>query len=239
MDLNMPQLSNKYYYGSDPILVAVDSIVFGFDSEEEKLKILLFKRLVDPFSGQWSLIGSFVKPTESADASAIRILHNLTGLSNVFLQQFKCYTGTERDPGSRVISIGYFSLIQIKDHNNELISLHGTKWFDIDSIPDLVLDHNQMVRDALDQLRTIARRKPIGFELLPKNFTLPQLIKLYQEIYQKPVDDRNFRKKIHSLGLLTKLDKKDKTTSKKGAFLYKFDKTKYYELLDKGFNFEL
>ena len=239
MDSKTFQLSNKYYYGSDPILVAVDSIIFGFDSFEEKLKILLFKRLVEPFSGQWSLIGSFVRPHESADASAYRVLKELTGLSNVFLEQFKAYTDTERDPGARVMSIAYFSLIQLEDHNHELVNLHGTKWFDIDSIPDLVLDHNQMVKDALTQLRTIARRKPIGFELLPNHFTIPQLIKLYQEIYQKPLDDRNFRKKIHSLGLLKKLDKKDKSTSKKGAFLYKFDQAKYMELLDKGFNFEL
>ncbi len=233
------QLSNKYYYGSDPILVAVDSIIFGFDYHEEKLKILLFKRLVEPFSGQWSLIGSFVKPHESADASAYRILKELTGLSNVFLEQLKCYTETDRDPGARVMSIAYFSLIQIEDHNDELINLHGTRWFDIDSIPDLVLDHNKMVREALEHLRTMVRRKPVGFELLPNHFTLPQLIKLYQEIYQKPLDDRNFRKKIHSLGLLKKLDKKDKSTSKKGAFLYKFDQKKYMELLEKGFNFEL
>jgi len=239
MDSKVYQLSNKYYYGDDPLLVAVDNIIFGFDSEQEKLKILLFKRLVEPFSGQWSLIGSFIRPNESADASAHRILKELTGLSNVFLEQLKCYTETKRDPGARVVSIVYFSLIPLEDHDKELINLYGAKWFDIDSIPELVLDHNQMVKDALVNLRTIARRKPIGFELLPKQFTLPQLIKLYNEIYQQTLDDRNFRKKIHSLGLLKKLDKKDKSTSKKGAYLYRFDHDKYMELQDKGFNFEI
>jgi len=239
MNSKVVELSNKFYYGTDPILIAVDSIIFGFDSEEEKLKILLFKRMVEPFSGQWSLIGSFVRPDECADTSAHRILKEMTGISKVFLEQLKCYTQTNRDPGARVIAIAYYSLIRLDDHDKDLVKSFGASWFDIDAIPELVLDHNQMVKDALVQLRTLSRRKPIGFELLPKHFTLPKLIKLYQEIYQQPLDDRNFRKKILGFGLLNKLDKKDKTTSKKGAFLYKFDREKYMELLDKGFNFEI
>ncbi len=239
MDSKVVKLTDKFYYGSDPILTAVDNIIFGFDAKEEKLKILLFKRLVEPFSGQWSLIGSFIRPDENADTSAHRILKELTGISKVFLEQLKCYTNIDRDPGARVISIAYYSLIRLDDHDKDLVKSYDAEWFDIDDIPDLVLDHNEMVNDALVQLRILSRRKPIGFELLPKQFTLPKLIKLYQEIYQHPLDDRNFRKKILGFGLLNKLDKKDKSTSKKGAFLYKFDREKYMELLDKGINFEL
>ncbi len=233
------KISDKFYGETEPILIAVDNIIFGFHPKEEKLKVLLFKRLVEPFSGLWSLIGSFVRPDENARTSANRILNELTGISNVFLEQLKCYTDVDRDPGDRVISIAYYSLIRLDEHDKELVESFGAKWFNINEVPDLVLDHNQMVKDALNQLQITSRRRPIGFELLPKHFTLPKLIKLYQEIYQHPLDDRNFRKKILSFGLLNKLDKKDKTTSKKGAFLYKFDREKYKELLEKGINFEL
>ncbi|MCG8323277.1 MAG: NUDIX hydrolase [Cytophagales bacterium] len=229
-------LTNIYYYGSEKILVAVDCIIFGFDINEEKLKILLFKRLVEPFAGQWSLVGSFVHKDEDLSVAAHRILKELAGLKNVFLEQLTCYGKVNRDPGSRVISIAYYSLIQI---NRKLKNLHEAQWFDVKDMPPLVLDHNEMVRDAQEQLQQNAIRKPVGFNLLPEYFTLPQLLKLYQEIYQKPLDDRNFRKKILSMDLLVKSGKKDKSSSKKGAFLYKFDKGRYNNLIKKGFLFEL
>ena len=186
-------LTNIYYYGSDKILVAVDCIIFGFDIIEEKLKILLFKRLVEPFAGQWSLVGSFVRKDEDISVAASRILFELTGLGEVFMEQLKSYGKPDRDPGSRVISITYYSLIQI---NDKLNNLHDAKWFDIKDMPELVLDHDKMVQDAQEQLKQNAIRRPIGFNLLPEYFTLPQLLKVYKEIYQKPLDDRNFRKKF-------------------------------------------
>lgn len=229
-------LTNIYYYGSEKILVAVDCIIFGFDINEEKLKILLFKRLVEPFAGQWSLVGSFVRENEDISFAASRILRELAGLENVFMEQFRCYGKAGRDPGSRVISIAYYSLIRIV---RKLQNLHDARWFDVTDMPELVLDHNQMVRHAQQQLQQKATRQPVGFNLLPEYFTLPQLLKLYQEIYQKPLDDRNFRKKIISMDLLIKSGKKDKSGSKKGAFLYKFDKRRYKNLVKKGFLFEL
>lgn len=229
-------LTNIYYYGSEKILVAVDCIIFGFDINEEKLKILLFKRLVEPFAGQWSLVGSFVRKDEDISVAASRILYELTGLDQVFMEQLKCYGKADRDPGSRVISIAYYSLIQI---NSKLNNLHDAEWFEVKDMPSLVLDHKEMVQDAMQQLKQNAIRRPIGFNLLPEYFTLPQLLKLYQEIYQKPLDDRNFRKKILSMDLLVKSGKKDKSGSKKGAFLYRFDKEKYENLVKSGFLFEL
>lgn len=229
-------LTNKYYYGSEKMLVAIDCIIFGFDINQQKLKILLFKRLVEPFADQWSLVGSFVRADEDLDIAASRILLELTGLSEVYMDQLKCYGKADRDPGSRVISVSYYSLIQINDQIN---NLHDAQWFDITDMPALVLDHEEMIGDALYQLKQNAIRHPIGFNLLPELFTLPQLLKLYQEIYQKPLDDRNFRKKIFSMDLLIKSEKKDKSSSKKGAFLYKFDKEKYEKLVNTGFLFEL
>lgn len=233
----MTDESTSTYIVAQPILVAVDNVIFGFDSEEEKLKVLLFKRKVEPFAGQWSLIGSFVQPDESAVVAASRILTEFTGLESVFLEQLHCYSGVNRDPGDRVISIAYYSLIQLQKYRKELVAKHEAAWFELDQIPDLVIDHQQIVYDALIKLQDNARRRPVGFNLLPPKFTLPQLFKLYQEIYQTDIDDRNFRKKILATGLLEKLDTKDKTTSKKGAFHYQFNKSKYHQLETDGYDF--
>jgi len=226
--------STSSYIAGHPILVAVDNVIFGFDAEEEKLKVLLFRRKIEPFAGQWSLVGSFVRPNESAVVAASRILTEFTGLDSLYLEQLHCYTNVDRDPADRVISIAYYSLIQLQKYRKELVEKHHAGWFEINDIPDLVIDHNQMVSDALIRLQNNSRRKPVGFNLLPPKFTLPQLFKLYQEIYQQQIDDRNFRKKILATGLLDKLETKDKTTSKKGAFHYRFNKTKYKELETDG-----
>lgn len=234
--MNEHGLTNKYYYGTDRLLVAVDCIIFGFDVREQQLKLLLFERKVEPFKGTWSLIGSFVKKEEDLDEAAKRVLYELTGMDKVFLEQHKTYGKKDRDPGDRVISVSYWSLIKIEDPDYNLIEDHHARWFPVNDLPELVIDHNTMVEDALNLIRRNARYRPIGFELLPEKFTLPQLLRLYQEIYQKPIDDRNFRKKILATGLLKKLNTKDKSTSKKGAFHYTFDQEKYKELLEKGFD---
>ena len=227
----------KSYQEQHKILVATDCIVFGFD--EGVLKLLVFKRRIEPFQGEWSLIGSFVNEEESVTDSARRVLFQFTGLENVFLKELKVYGDVERDPGARCISIAQYALIRINDYDKGQVASHGAKWFAIDELPNLVLDHNRMIKDALERLRQKATRKPIGFELLPDKFTIPQLQILYEAIYQKKLDDRNFRKKLLSFDLLIKLAEKDKTTSKKGAFLYRFDFDKYKKLEESGFNFVL
>ncbi|WP_020530544.1 NUDIX hydrolase [Flexithrix dorotheae] len=228
-----------YYQDSESIHVAVDCIIWGFDIKKEKLKLLLIKRLVEPLAGEWSLVGSFVKINEDLDYAANRVLKELTGLENIFMEQLQSYGKKDRDPGARVISIVYWSLIQIDQQDEDLVNAHGANWFDFTDVPNLILDHKEMVEMALLKLQQNARYRPIGFELLPKKFTLPQLLKLYQEIYQKPLDDRNFRKKLISMNLLKKLDEKDKSSSKKGAYYYEFDSQKYNELVKTGFNFSL
>jgi hypothetical protein len=145
----------------------------------------------------------------------------------------------ERDPGARCISIAQYALIRVNDYDREQVELHGAKWFALDDIPELVLDHNVMITDALERLRQKTTHKPIGFELLPEKFTIPKLQSLYEAIHRTQLDDRNFRKKLLSFNLLIKLNEKDKSTSKKGAFLYKFDFEKYKKLEESGFNFVL
>ena len=227
----------KYYRNEDRQLIAVDCIIFGFDAG--KLKLLLLKRNFEPEKGKWSLAGGFLKKEESLDESAERVLHELTGLHQVYLEQLTSYGLIDRDPGERVISIAYYALLNIQDYDLDLKRENEVCWCPLSEIPELIFDHKDMVGKALRRLKRKARIQPIGFELLPEKFTLPQLQLLYEAIYQKELDKRNFRKKILSMDLLDKLQEKDKSNSKKGAFLYCFNHAKYKQLVADGIYFNL
>lgn len=218
-------------------LIAIDCIIFGFDNEE--LKLLCIKRIFEPAINQWSLIGSFIKKNESLDDAAKRILYKLTGLKDVYLKQLHAHGDLNRDPGARVISISYFALINIQEHNHQLVEEYGAEWISVSELPELVFDHSTMVNMALKRLRKDARTKPLGFELLPEKFTLPRLHKLYEAIYQKKIDNRNFRKSILSFGVLEKLEEKEKGSSKKGAHLYRFNVEKYNQYIEEGSSFSV
>ena len=233
----MSQFPPDLYQVKEKMYVATDCIIFGFDAG--RLKLLLFKRALEPLVGEWSLIGSFVRLNEDLDTAAKRILRDITGLENVYLEQLKSYGKKDRDPGYRCISVAQFALIRIDDHDEKLAEEHGAHWFDIENLPGLILDHDIMVQDALDRIKQKARFQPIGFKLLPEKFTIPQLQLLYEAIYQKELDSRNFRKKLSVLNVLEKLDEKDKSGSKRGAFLYRFNHENYQKLLKSGYNFDL
>jgi 8-oxo-dGTP diphosphatase len=226
-----------FYKGHDKHLVALDCIIFGFD--EGELKLLLLKRKFEPAMGEWSLMGGFLKSNESLDDGARRILYQLTGLTDIYMEQLHVFGELDRDPGERTISIAYYALIKVDDNDRKLAEAHGAQWITLKNVPDLVFDHNKMVDKALKTLKSRTVRKPIGFELLPEKFTLPQLQALYEAINQEQLDKRNFRKRILEMGLLEKMDEKEKETSKKGAFYYKFDKEKYLTFAEMGFLFHL
>ena len=223
------------YARHDRILVAVDCIIFGFDGK--KLRGLFIKRGFPPEEGNWSLMGGFVQNNESVDKAASRVLKQLTGLTNIYMEQLQCFGDVNRDAAGRVISIAYYSLINIEDYNEQLQSGHEAHWFDLDEMPELIFDHPLMVAKAKEQLQEKVATHPIGFELLPEKFTLPQLQNLYEAIYNGPLDKRNFMRKILSLGILNKLDEKEKTSSRKGAFYYIFDQEKYKRLAHDGMKF--
>ncbi|WP_299217939.1 NUDIX domain-containing protein [uncultured Aquimarina sp.] len=225
------------YQEKDKFYVAVDCIIFGF--EDGKLKLLVFNRKINPFKDSLSLIGSFVKIGESVSEASKRVLKESTGIQNVYMKELKTYSSVDRDPGFRCVSIAQYALIRINEYIKNTVKENQAAWFDIDTIPNLILDHNLMVSDALQRIEEIARYKPIGFELLPEKFTIPQLQALYEAIYRKPLDPRNFRKKILSFDVIIKLEEKDKSGSKKGAYLYKFDRIKYQRLQESGYNFEI
>jgi 8-oxo-dGTP diphosphatase len=223
------------YKNHDTHLLAVDCIIFGFDGKE--LKALLIKRALEPEIGKWSLMGGFVQANESVDAAASRVLNQLTGLNNIYMEQLHCFGQVDRDAAARVISMAYFALIKIDDYNETLMEEHNAKWFSMNKIPALVFDHKQMIKLSRERLQEKASSHPIGFELLPNKFTLQQLQALYEAVYDTVFDKRNFTKKILALNLLHKLEEKEKESSRKGAFLFVFDKKKYQQLNKEGLKF--
>ena len=214
------------YYNINPrFYVSVDCIIFGFD--KGSLKLLLLKRNVEPAKGSWSLMGGFVQDGESVDDAAKRVLAELTGLENVYMEQVGTFGEVDRDPGERVISVAYYALININEYDRNLVQQHNAHWAEINEIPPLVFDHPQMVKQARIMLQKKASSEPIGFNLLPSLFTLFQLQSLYEAIYGEPLDKRNFRKRVADLNYIEKTDKIDKTGSKRGAALYKFNENAY------------
>ncbi len=207
------------------MLVAVDCIVFGYDGEH--LKILLVKRAIEPQKDQWSLMGGFIGKNENLQEAASRILHTLTGLKNVYLEQLETYGDPERDPLERTVSVAYFALIDINKYKTQISDLYHAEWFELRKAPSLIFDHNVMVHKAKNRLRYQAAFHPILFELLPPKFTIPQLQNLYEQVYGISMDNRNFIRKVNATGLLIKLDEKDRAGSKRGAYYYTLDVTKY------------
>lgn len=224
----------SYYEHELDVKVAVDCIIFGFD--EEGLKLLLMKRGLEPCKGGWSLMGGFLRKDENLDQAAERVLKECTGLEKVYMEQLMTFSEVDRDPGARVVSAAYFALMDIRNYDKEAVSSYNAVWLRLEEVPELIFDHNVMVEKALGRLRRRATNCPVGFNLLPQEFTLPSLQQLYEAIFGCQIDKRNFRKKIHSMNILVNTGKKDYSTSKKGAYLFSFDEEKYNAMLEKGYN---
>lgn len=224
---NYPQASR--------ILVAIDCIIFGFDGKD--IKLLLVKRNLEPEKGKWSLMGGFLNKDEDLSDGAARILYNLTGLKDIYVEQLETFGKVDRDPGERTVSVVFFALIQIEDHDAEAVRNHNASWITLENRPELIFDHEQMVCKAIEHLKYKAALHPIGFELLPERFTIPQLQKLYEAIYNMPIDRRNFSRKLLSTGLLIDTGHKNSNSATKKAALYKLDTVKYKEKFHSFWNF--
>ena len=216
-----------FYNEHSKVWLSVDCIIFGFD--EKKLKILVGRRQMDPGRGQWSLYGGFVDATESVDEAASRTLFELTGLRNIYMSQIGAFGKVDRDPGERVVSIAYYALINASDYDEKLRKSHGAEWIDIEEIPELYSDHNEMVTKARKLIQDKMSNEPVGFNLLPSLFTLTQLQTLYEAVYGVELDKRNFRKRVKDMDFIQKTDLIDKKSSKRGAYLYRFNKRAYTE----------
>ena len=214
------------YYSENPrFYVAVDCIIFGLVKKE--LCLLLTKRRFEPEKGKWTVMGGFVREGESVDDAAKRVLLNLTGLHDIYMKQVRAYGEVDRDPGERVISVAYYALLGASEFDHTVLALHNAEWVPLSSLPQLGFDHPLMVTEALHHIRSRFSTEPIGFNLLPALFTLTQLQNLYEIILGCPLDKRNFRKRVAEIPSIVKTDLIDKTGSRRGAALYRFDPQLY------------
>lgn len=231
-----------YIYDYPRPAVTVDCVIFGYDHhlQETDLKILLIRRKIEPFKEKWALPGGFVHETETLEEAAKRELREETGLSNVYLEQLYTFGEIERDPRGRVISVAYFALVSLEYYEIHASTDADTaEWFSFRKLPALAFDHKHIVKVAIERLRNKVRYQPIGFELLPEEFTLSELQGLYETILEMTLDKRNFRKKIESFGLLTSTGKLQRGKAHRAARLYSFDHKRYKQLERLGFHFEL
>ncbi len=217
--------------------ITIDCVIFGFD--KGSLEVLLIQHAEGIRKGEWGLPGGWIHENESIDNAAHRLLADLTGLDNIYLEQLQAFGDPDRFPLGRVITIGYYALVKREDYNVRAgFTASDAKWYKIADVPNLIYDHNQILEYSLTNLRTRVKQAPIGFNLLPEKFTLFELMQLYEEILGVEMDKSNFRRKILRMKLLAPLDEKQKDVSHRAAQLYEFDPKIYEKLTKKGFNFE-
>jgi len=217
---------------------SIDCVIFGFD--EGELKILLIERNIEPFKDWWALPGYLVKENESLDLAAERILYELTGLRDIFMEQFYTFGDVDRHPQGRVITVAYYAMIRLNGPKElkPVTSVARTAvWYPVKDLPKLAFDHSKIFEKGFQKIRNKIGYQPIAFELLPEKFTLTQLQHLYEVILNTTLDKRNFRKKMLNYGILKELDEKQKGVSYRAAKLYKFDKRKYAKLFLKEMSF--
>ena len=246
----------NYTYKYQKPSVTVDCVVFGLD-DAQKLKVLLIQRGIAPYKDSWALPGGFVRLDESIEAAAVRELKEETGIDKVFLEQLYTFGAVDRDPRDRVITVAYYALINIGEY---IVKAHtdakNAEWFFVENLPTLAFDHEKILDVAKQRLKGKLRYQPfrfaesptrsivglpsaIGFELLPTKFTLTQLQRLYETVLEEKIDKRNFRNKILKMKLLIDINEMQTGVSHRPAKLYQFDKKRYQELEQAGFNFEI
>lgn len=217
----------QYYQEHSKVFVSVDCIIFGFKGKQ--LQILIGKRQMDPGRGEWSLYGGFVDQDESLADAANRVILELTGMKGLYIRQVGAYGRVDRDPGERVVSIAYCALINVTDYDDKLRVKHDLEWVSLEELPQMYSDHHEMVHDAIAQIRRRISTEPLSFRLLPALFTLTQLQHVFEAVMGQDIDKRNFRKRIKDIDFIEKTGLIDKTTSKRGAALYRFNKRIYDE----------
>lgn len=244
MKNNNPNLATVEYNGVEGFwykyphpAVTTDCVIFGYDNENGRLKVLLIQRGIDPHKGKWALPGGFVKMDESAEQGAMRELKEETGLTARYIEQFYTFSDPERDPRERVITIAFYALTYIQDVVGG-DDARVAQWFDINEMPPLAFDHDHILSKAKKCLRERLHFEPVGFDLLPEKFTMRQLQCLYEAILGVNFDRRNFAKKMLHYELVTQLDETTRPTPKREAYLYRFNKDIYNELKEKGFKLE-
>lgn len=223
---------------SQNIKVSVDAVVFGYD-QDQGISVLLIKRKYEPFKKMWALPGGLVLNNESLNDAVNRELKEEAGIDVNYLEQLYTFGAPDRDPRNHAISVSYFGVVRPSDF--QIVAktdAEDVSWFNIKKLPKLAFDHKKIIDVAIKRLRGKITYEPVGFELLEKEFPFSDLEKLYQTLLDQEIDRRNFKKKIMGLGILEELDTTIQRKSGRPARLYKFNKKKYFELKEKGYNFD-
>ena len=228
-------VKGTYTYDYPRPAVTTDCVIFGYDGKE--LKVLLIERGIEPFKGCWAFPGGFLNMDEDALAGARRELEEETGLENAFIEQFHTFSEPGRDPRGRVITIAHYALVKIQEVEGGDDAAQA-RWFPIGEVPPLAFDHDRILRMAMSRLKEKIHFEPVGFELLPDVFTMPQLQNLYESILEVHFDRRNFASKMLKLGILEDTGDRPAGASSRIPVSYRFNKEKYNELKAKGFRLE-
>jgi len=246
------EIKDHYLKGHEKYLrhISVDCVIFGFHQND--LKVLLLKTKYD---GRWALPGGFILKNEHIDTAAQRILKERTGLDEIFLEQFYVFGDPDRSTKKinkqflknvglsvtdswmfeRFITIGFYALVDFTKVTPAPDNISDAcEWFSIYQLPEMILDHQHIFQQALENLRMQLNFHPVGFNLLGKKFTMPELQKLYETILGKKLDRRNFQRKILATGILKRLDETKKGVAHKAPFYYKFDLRNYKKALEAG-----
>ncbi|MEZ4449348.1 MAG: NUDIX domain-containing protein [Nannocystaceae bacterium] len=220
------------------LALSVEVVVFGVDDSD--LKLLARRREGEPFAGRWALPGGLVGGDEALEGAARRVLAEAGGVSPAYLEQLYTFGAIDRDPRRRTVSVAYYGLVRLADPRAPASAPEGgAAWFVASAAPRLALDHDEIAATARRRLQAKVRYEPIGFELLPRKFTLSQLQALYEVILERALDKRNFRKKILAMDLLADSGKVEADVARRPARLYRFDERRYRRLCKQGFNFEV
>jgi len=219
-DYNIP-LDEFFQFG-----ISVDCVIFGH--HKGKVKVMLIKRGAEPFKGKWALPGDLVYPNEEIDVAARRVLTELTGLKDIFMNQIRAFGGVERHSLGRVVTVGYYALIELDKFSPKPSGwAEDVSWVEINEMPNLAFDHSDIYKEAKYFLKeSLKKTTPQGFELLPEKFTLLQYLQMTEYVLGETIDKANFRKKLKAIDFLKPLSEMESNVNHRPAKLYTLDKNK-------------
>lgn len=220
-----------YAYKYPRAAMTADAVIFGFDGYE--LQVLLIQRGIEPYKGRWAFPGGFMRMDETIEECAVRELHEETGLLSPYMQQLGIFSDVDRDPRGRIVTTAFYALVKMESVVG-LDDAMDARWFPLSAVPALAFDHDHILRVALKRLREDLHFRPIGFELLPQKFSIPQLQRLYEALLEIHFDRRNFQKKMLATGILIDLGEKDPTARHRASTLYSFNKEQYDKMKRDG-----
>lgn len=228
----------SYTYDYPRPAVTVDAVVFGYD--EGELRVLLIERGEDPFRGAWALPGGFIRQDEDLTDAARRELQEETGIEPVLLEQLGAFGTPGRDPRGHTVTVAFVALVKLGDHSVKAATdAADARWFPANDPPALAFDHADILASARQHIIEAVRTRPIGFDLLPAQFTQTELQKLVESVLGEELDKRNFRKKLQALELLIPTGEFETGVARRAAQLYRFDAPRYQSLCEEGFQFRI